>query len=123
MADHPGLLRARGVPGPRTAVGEVGYDSPETLAPYLAETGLPQVFYFELILASWDAAAMRGAVDAGPVLAGGDRAPWVIGNHDVARPVSRYALGEGGEPNEAWGCPVGDPQLRVGAGRPAPRRC
>ncbi len=51
-------------PGPRTAVGEVWYDSPETLAPYLAETGLPQVFNFQLILASWDAAAMRGAVDA-----------------------------------------------------------
>ena len=105
-------------PGPRTAVGEVWYDSPETLAPYLAETGLPQVFNFQLILASWDAAAMRGAVDAIQSLAGGDRAPWVIGNHDVARPVSRYALGLGGEPNESFGLPrVGDPQLRVGARR------
>ena len=28
-------------------------------------------------------------------LAGGSRAPWVIGNHDVPRPVSRYQLDEG----------------------------
>jgi hypothetical protein len=47
---------AEGFPGPRTAVGEVWYDVPETLAPYLQSGGLPQVFNFQLILAGWRAA-------------------------------------------------------------------
>jgi alpha-glucosidase len=105
-------------PGPRTAVGEVWYDSPETLRPYLTASGLPQVFNFQLILSRWDAIELREAIDAIDAMAGGDRAPWVIGNHDVARPVSRYAAGQGGQPNEAAGLPrVGDPEMRAGARR------
>ena len=105
-------------PGPRTAVGEVWYDSPATLMPYLAESGLPQVFNFQLILARWDAAEMREAIEAIEGMAGGDRAPWVIGNHDVARPVSRYAAGVAGAPNESAALPrVGDPELRAGTRR------
>ena len=105
-------------PGPRTAVGEVWYDSPATLMPYLAESGLPQVFNFQLILARWDAAGMREAIEAIEGMAGGDRAPWVIGNHDVARPVSRYAAGVAGAPDESAVLPrVGDPELRAGARR------
>ena len=51
-------------------------------------------------------------------MAGGDRAPWVIGNHDVPRPVSRYAAGGPGAPNESAGLPrVGDPGLRAGTRR------
>ena len=79
-------------PGARTAVGEVWYDSPATLRPYLAPDGLPQVFNFQLIVAGWTAASLRGAIDGVIALADGSRAPWVIGNHDVPRPVSRYRL-------------------------------
>ena len=105
-------------PGPRTAIGEVWYDSPATLLPYLAEGGLPQIFNFQLILARWDAAEMREAIEAVEGMAGGDRAPWVIGNHDVPRPVSRYAAGGPGAPNESAGLPrVGDPELRAGTRR------
>jgi alpha-glucosidase len=85
-------------PGVRTAVGEVWYDTPATLRPYLAPDGLPQVFNFQLILASWNLASFRGAIDEVLALAGGSRAPWVIGNHDVPRPVSRYQLDEGFTP-------------------------
>ena len=85
-------------PGARTAVGEVWYDSPATLRPYLAPDGLPQVFNFQLILAGWNAAAFRAAIDGVLTLADGSRAPWVIGNHDVPRPVSRYQLDEGFTP-------------------------
>ncbi len=77
-------------PGPRTAVGEVWYDSYATLRPYLAPDGLPQVFNFELVTAEWDAAGIRAAIDATLALSGGSRAPWVIGNHDVVRPVTRW---------------------------------
>jgi alpha-glucosidase len=89
---------ASGFPGSRTAIGEVWYDVPETLLPYLAQDGLPQVFNFQLILASWNAVAFRLAVEGVLELADGSRAPWVIGNHDVPRPVSRYQLDEGYTP-------------------------
>jgi alpha-glucosidase len=81
-----------GFPGARTAIGEVWADGPGTLLHYLAPGGLPQVFNFDLIVARWDAAAFRRAIDGVLALADGSRAPWVIGNHDVARPVSRYQL-------------------------------
>jgi alpha-glucosidase len=80
---------AEGFPGPRTAVGEVWYDVPETLAPYLQSGGLPQVFNFQLILAGWRAAEFRTAIDSALAVTGGSRAPWVIGNHDVARARGR----------------------------------
>ena len=86
---------ADGFPGARTAVGEVWADTPDTLRPYLEPGGLPQVFNFELIVASWDVAGFRHAIDGVLALADGSRAPWVIGNHDVPRPVSRYQLDEG----------------------------
>jgi alpha-glucosidase len=77
-------------PGPRTAVGEVWADSPETLRPYLAPDGLPQTFNFELIRAKWSAPALRAAIDGTNAFTDGSRAPWVIGNHDVDRPVTRW---------------------------------
>jgi alpha-glucosidase len=81
---------AGGFPGARTAVGEVWYDVPQTLLPYLRPDGLPQVFNFQLLQVEWNAGALRDAIDLGLGLAGGSRAPWVIGNHDVTRPVTRF---------------------------------
>jgi alpha-glucosidase len=89
---------AEGFPGTRTAIGEVWYDAPATLMPYLEPGGLPQVFNFQLILARWQAAAFREAIDGVLALASGSRAPWVIGNHDVARAASRYQLDDGFTP-------------------------
>jgi alpha-glucosidase len=94
-----GSYPAAGFPGARTAIGEVWYDVPQTLLPYVQPDGLPQVFNFQLILARWQAAAFRGAIDEVLTLAGGARAPWVLGNHDVPRPVSRYQLDEGFTPD------------------------
>ena len=92
-----------------------GTTRPSTLKPYLAGSGLPQVFNFQLILSRWDASELRGSIDAIDDMAGGARAPWVIGNHDVARPVTRYAANKGGRPNEAAGLPrVGDPEMAAG---------
>ena len=81
---------ADGFPGARTAVGEVWADSADTLRPYLAPGGLPQVFNFELVQSRWSAPALRAAIDATHAFADGTRAPWVIGNHDVVRPVTRW---------------------------------
>jgi alpha-glucosidase len=77
-------------PGVRTAVGEVWADSANTLRPYLAPGGLPQIFNFELVQAHWSASSLREAIDATNAFADGSRAPWVIGNHDVVRPVTRW---------------------------------
>ena len=109
---------ADGFPGPRTAIGEVWYDRPETLMPYLAPGGLPQVFNFQLILPGWQAAAFRGAIDAALALTSGSRAPWVIGNHDVPRPASRYRLDEGYSPQTgARLIALGDQNAEAGARR------
>src|SRR5271170_399976 len=66
---------ADGFPGARTAVGEVWADTPDTLLPYLESGGLPQVFNFELIVASWDVAGFRRAVDGVLARAVGHRQP------------------------------------------------
>jgi alpha-glucosidase len=81
---------AVGFPGARTAVGEVWADSAATLAPYIAPGELPQVFNFELVQADWSAPALRSAIDATHAFTDGSHAPWVIGNHDVVRPVTRW---------------------------------
>jgi alpha-glucosidase len=109
---------ADGFPGARTAIGEVWYDAPETLLPYLGSDGLPQVFNFQLILARWQAAAFGTAIQDVDVLAGGSRAPWVIGNHDVPRPASRYRLDEGFTPETvALLIALGDQNAEKGARR------
>jgi alpha-glucosidase len=109
---------AEGFPGPRTAVGEVWYDVPETLAPYLQSGGLPQVFNFQLILAGWRAAEFRTAIDSALAVTGGSRAPWVIGNHDIARPGSRYRLDEGFTPQTVSRLiALGDRNAEAGARR------
>jgi alpha-glucosidase len=109
---------ADGFPGSRTAIGEVWYDAPETVRPYLAPGGLPQVFNFQLILAGWQTADFRDAIDSALALTGGSRAPWVIGNHDVARPASRYRLDGGFTPQTvAKLIAVGNRNAGVGARR------
>jgi alpha-glucosidase len=109
---------AEGFPGSRTAIGEVWYDRPKTLLPYLAPGGLPQVFNFQLILPGWQAAQFRDAVDSALALASGSCAPWVIGNHDVPRPASRYRLAEGYSPQAAARLiALGDRNAEAGARR------
>jgi alpha-glucosidase len=105
-------------PGARTAVGEVWYDVPGTLRPYLVPGGLPQVFNFQLILASWGVTGFRDAIDPMLALAGGSRAPWVISNHDVPRPVTRYQLDEGLRPDTIQRlAALGHARAEVGARR------
>jgi alpha-glucosidase len=48
------------------------------------------VFNFELVKAAWSAPALRAAIDDTHAFTDGSRAPWVLGNHDVVRPVTRW---------------------------------
>jgi alpha-glucosidase len=109
---------AEGFPGSRTAIGEVWYDRPETLKPYLEPGGLPQVFNFQLILAAWRDADFRAGIEVALAGAGGSRAPWVTGNHDVPRLASRYRLEEGFTPEmTARLIALGDRNAEAGARR------
>ena len=111
----------RDFPGPRTAIGEVSYNSPATLMPYLAEGGMPQIFNSG---SSWPAGTppMRKTIEA----VGAWRAA-------TARPASSATMTcPPGQPlrGERPGAPtnrrvprVGDPRLRPGRGGPARRRC
>jgi hypothetical protein len=66
----------------------------------------------------WQATAFRGAIDSALALTSGSRAPWVLGNHDVPRPASRYRLDEGlpCRPLAAPAAELGLVQRRVAAG-------
>ena len=79
-----------GFPGRAPRSARSGRTPPTTLAPYLAPGELPQVFNFELVKAAWSAPALRAAIDDTHAFTDGSRAPWVIGNHDVVRPVTRW---------------------------------
>ncbi|WP_214107555.1 alpha-amylase family glycosyl hydrolase [Acrocarpospora catenulata] len=83
-------------PGRRTAVGEFWGDEITHLEPYFIPGGMPQAFNFFLFRTAWNAPALHHTITASIALADGSDvvAPWVISNHDVMRPVSRY----GGSP-------------------------
>jgi alpha-glucosidase len=82
-------------PGDRMAVAEAWVDSPQDMARYVRPDELQQVFNFRWLEAPWSAAAFRRVVQqtlaaVTPVHA---EPSWVLGNHDVIRPVTRYGGG------------------------------
>jgi alpha-glucosidase len=81
-------------PGPRGAVAEIWFSDPDTVRPYLTKDGLPQTFNLRLILAPWAASDIRAVIDeaCGLVADSGGSMPWVLGNHDVTRVVSRLGM-------------------------------
>jgi alpha-glucosidase len=78
--------------GDRVAIGEVWVGDPTRLAAYVRSDELHLAFTFALTLAPWSAADWRTAVEAAVSAVGevGATATWVLGNHDVSRPVTRY---------------------------------
>lgn len=82
-------------PGERTAVAE-NWALPEYLKPYLANKGLPQTFNPMLLILPWQATMLRTGIDTMLDVTGTvpGAAPWVLGNHDIVRPVTRYGWKE-----------------------------
>ena len=76
----------------RVLVGEVWLPDAERFARYLRPGVLHTAFNFDFMAAPWDAASLRGSVER--TLAVHERvgapATWVLSNHDVTRPVTRY---------------------------------
>ena len=85
-------------PGERIFVGEVWVQSLDRLVLYLRPDELHTAFNFTFLMASWDAAELRAAVEATleSHAAVGAPATWVLSNHDVIRHVTRYGGGEEG---------------------------
>ena len=79
-------------------VGEVWVTDNDRLADYLRADELHLGFNFRLVLAPFDAAAVRSAIEESLVTAAAAGAPptWTLSNHDVWREVTRYGGGEAG---------------------------
>ena len=83
---------ADGYPEPRMLVGEIWLPDADRLARYLRPDELHTAFNFDFLGCPWEAGRMRASIDAAlaahaPVDAA---ATWVLSNHDVTRPVTRY---------------------------------
>lgn len=79
-------------PGERVLVGELWLENAERFAQYLRPDEMHTAFNFDFMSQPWSAAAMRASItrtlaDHAPV---GAPATWVLSNHDVTRPATRY---------------------------------
>jgi alpha-glucosidase len=79
-------------PGARVLVGEIWLQDVERFAKYLRPDELHTAFNFDFLCRPWDAGNLRTSIDTtlaahAPV---GAPATWVLSNHDVTRPVTRY---------------------------------
>jgi alpha-glucosidase len=78
--------------GTRVLVGEIWLPEVERFAAYLRPDELHTAFNFDFLARPWDAAELRDSITTtlaahAPV---GAPATWVLSNHDVTRPVTRY---------------------------------
>ncbi|RZQ60621.1 glycoside hydrolase family 13 protein [Amycolatopsis suaedae] len=83
---------ADGYPGQRMLVGEMWLSDLRRSARYLRSDELHGAFNFDFLVCPWDAERFRGVIDR--TLSShaevGATASWVLSNHDVTRPVTRY---------------------------------
>lgn len=77
---------------PRVLVGEIWLPDVQRFTAYLRPDEMHTAFNFDFMSRRWDAAELRQSIDA--TLAAhrsvGAPATWVLSNHDVTRPVTRY---------------------------------
>ena len=79
-------------PGTRVLVGELWLPDIERFARYLRPDELHTAFNFDFLTRPWDAGCLRESIDLtlaahAPV---GAPATWLISNHDITRPVTRF---------------------------------
>jgi alpha-glucosidase len=77
----------------RAFCGEIWVGRAHRLAAYLRADELHTAFNFDFLMAPWLPDKLRAVIDATMTTHAAVGAPptWVLGNHDVCRPVSRYA--------------------------------
>jgi alpha-glucosidase len=84
--------------GTRVLVGEVWVPDAARFAAYLRPDEMHTAFNFDFMARPWDAAELRASIDLmldahAPV---GAPSTWVLSNHDVTRPVTRYGREDSG---------------------------
>ncbi|MGR0318505.1 glycoside hydrolase family 13 protein [Agromyces sp. ZXT2-3] len=84
--------------GTRVLVGEVWVPDAARFAAYLRPDEMHTAFNFDFMARPWDAAELRESIDLmldahAPV---GAPSTWVLSNHDVTRPVTRYGREDSG---------------------------
>jgi alpha-glucosidase len=77
---------------PRVLVGEVWLPDAERLARYLRPDELHTAFNFDFLACPWEPARMRASIESALASHAPVDAPatWVLSNHDVTRPPTRY---------------------------------
>jgi alpha-glucosidase len=83
---------ADGYPEPRVLVGEVWLPDAERLARYLRPDELHTAFNFDFLVCPWEHNRLRSSIEsslAAHALVDAT-STWVLSNHDVTRPVTRY---------------------------------
>ena len=79
---------------PRILVGEVWLDDPARFTAYLRPDEMHTAFNFDFMTRPWDPAQLRQSIEA--TLAAHAPPTWVLANHDITRPVTRYGRAETG---------------------------
>jgi alpha-glucosidase len=90
---YRGWRRVAGEYGPdRILIGEVWLPDQERFARYLRPDEMHTAFNFEFLACPWDAETLRKVIDTTLATHVPLGAPptWVLSNHDVTRPVTRY---------------------------------
>jgi alpha-glucosidase len=77
---------------PRVLVGEVWLPDADRFARYLRPDELHTAFNFDFLACPWEAGPMRTSIESALAAHAPVDAPatWVLSNHDVTRPVTRY---------------------------------
>jgi alpha-glucosidase len=83
---------------PRVLVGEIWLPDVERFAAYLRPDEMHTAFNFDFMSRPWDAAQLRASIDTTLAAHSDVGAPptWVLSNHDVTRPVTRYGRQDSG---------------------------
>ena len=83
---------ADGYPDPKALIGELWVPDLERFARYLRPDELHTAFNFDFLARPWDAAELRASIDLTLAAHAPIDAPatWLLSNHDVTRPVTRY---------------------------------
>ncbi|MET8140910.1 glycoside hydrolase family 13 protein [Sphaerisporangium sp. NPDC005288] len=78
--------------GERILIGEVWLPDQERFALYLRPDEMHTAFNFDFMARSWEAAELRASIDLTLATHATIGAPptWVLSNHDVPRPVTKY---------------------------------
>ncbi|MGN6503544.1 MAG: alpha-amylase family glycosyl hydrolase, partial [Pseudolysinimonas sp.] len=79
-------------PGTRVLVGELWLPEIDRFVAYLRPDELHTAFNFDFLARPWDAAQLRESIEMTLAAHAPVQAPstWVLSNHDVTRPVTRY---------------------------------